>query len=171
MNKNELLKINLKRFDSYISAAHTKANYLISFNTFILGTLIIKYNDLLKNCQIWEKYSLWGLMLIAAICAFIALIFCFYGSNIYLCSNNESGKYHSLLFFGSINDLKEETYIENINKLNDNKIDNDLSKQTYSLAKGCYRKYKSLKKAHWITLWGVLLPSGLILITRLVKYL
>lgn len=139
----------IKRIDFYINTTNTKATIIIAFNTFLTGSLILKYKDIL---DLFDKEShklimVSGIVLsLSCICSFISLIFIFKVVTPFLGSFKNEKSYLSKLFFSDIaKNVTAQDYINELKKSNNSSIIDDLGIQAYSLAKGTESKFENIK--------------------------
>jgi hypothetical protein len=135
----------LNRFDHYIEGANSKGNFLLAFSAFLFGFIVTSFNNIieLSNCKAenWTTGLLVGILVIGIISIgfTIAAVFPFLKTN-----NSSSKKYHSLVFFNSIADMKEEDFLTQHKEQKDKKICKDISKQIYAISKGLKTKYNRI---------------------------
>ncbi|HML73157.1 MAG TPA: DUF5706 domain-containing protein [Anaerohalosphaeraceae bacterium] len=157
MNKNTKNKVStdflwkiIARYDSYYSGTNNKGALLLAFNTFILGSFIVKLDDIIKAYQIsaWAKYIA-AFFLIVIFFATLFSIWKVLGAiNPFLCSPKWPEKYHSKLYFGHVCEYKDENdYYDSLEKMDEELIAKDISCQAYTLAKGLLTKYSKFKQA------------------------
>lgn len=150
MNDNQkyLLDKTLNRIDICVNTVNTKSSFLTTINIFLLGSIILKYEDIM--IKITNKY-LNIIMNIDIVILFIgiifSLLFCFLSIKPFLKSGNINGEYTSLLFFGSINSLKYETYKDKIIKLKDTALIEDLIRQNYLLSEALNKKFINISRS------------------------
>ncbi len=156
----------ISRYDQYYSETNSKAAVLLAFNTFILGTIIIKFDEIWK---VFDDYCL--TIFIANICLLIILLATIIstwkvikGIYPFLDSPQHPEDYNSNIFFGHVNNYKNE--IDYKNKLDNFSLENlnqDLAFQAYILAKGLTKKFNFFKSAFKANLWqmAALLALGL----------
>jgi hypothetical protein len=172
MSKEKLLFKNLDRFDMYIASVDRKAAFLVTFNTFVMGTLLLKYTDILKLYKISQiQCSITVLLVICLISVIIAIILAFWASKPYLGSGNQAGGYTSLLFFGSVAEMDESSYSTNISSLGKRKLKDDLIHQTHTLALALDCKFKKIKISKFFTIAGVLFPIGIATTLLIIDYM
>ena len=143
-------KFIIQRYDNYISGANIKGNFLIAFNTFLIGGLISNYSKI-KELVIFNpgKTLIDIIVFILSILCIGAIILVIKAVYPFLKSGNSSiEKYHSHIFFNSVAEFhNENTYYESLTKLSDEEFNRDLAHQAFQLAKGLKDKYYFLKWA------------------------
>lgn len=172
MPQEKLLMKNLDRFDLYIASVDRKSAFLVTFNTFVLGTLLFKYNDILSLYKYEKIKCLIPIILIICLIAVIVAIFCaFIATMPYLKSGKDIGSYIPLLFFSSIAEMKQETYLKNITNLQDDDFIKDIAIQTHTLALGLKRKFIWINVSKYVTIWITLLSIELCTVLIVIDYL
>lgn len=167
-----LLDKNLSRFDTYINAVNTKAAFLVSFNTFVLGTLLLGQKNILSGfCSV--NLSCWAVFffIVCLISVAISITLSFLAVNPFLKSGNQSETYKTLLFFKSVSNMNLDEYKNRIQKLDDDELLNDLTCQTHVLAKGATQKFHTIQKATYVTVGGTILMLLLSAVLRVVDWL
>jgi hypothetical protein len=143
-------KFLIQRFDTYITGANTKGNFLLAFNTFLCGVIITNYKNLIfmveKPDAIICLNVLLCILIVLGLIADALIIKAVYP---FLTSGNSSkDKYHSMIFFKSVSEFESDLkYSEELQKQSDSEVDEDMRKQAYCLAKGLKSKYNDLAMA------------------------
>jgi len=139
-------KFIIQRFDSYISGANTKGNFLLAFNTFLCGSIIANYKSLLSLIEgrgvQYLNVTLILIMIIGLITTGIIVkaVYPFVRSG-----NSSKEKYHSHLFFSSVAEYEnEKSFAEAYRQRSDEETDEDMARQAYCLALGLKKKYRWL---------------------------
>lgn len=149
-NQIEYSKFIIQRYDHYISGANTKGNFLLAFNTFLVGGIIANFEKLQKLVQHDWTFTflnilliiLFGLCIITTIIV-IRAVYPFLNSG-----NSSKERYHSHIFFNSVADFENESsFNDSFSNQTDEQVKEDLTKQTYQLATGLKRKFKFLENA------------------------
>ena len=152
----------ISRYDTYFNLANIKASLLITTNAVLLGVAISSYIALL------EKYPLiagsWYIK--SGMTASIALIIisCFFSLKVifsFLSSGNRTADYHSLVFFGSVCEMKRKTFITKFKEQTASELLTDLSEQAHILSCGLHEKYKNLNRSTIFCGLSILLPSSM----------
>ena len=146
-NERDQTKFIIQRFDTYITGANTKGNFLLAFNIFLCGGIIANYNNLTE--LVLDKSTLLylniGLLLLfifglTSTALIIKAVYPFLNSG-----NSSKDKYHSHVFFQSISEYEsDKSFAEAYQMQEDKEVNEDLARQAYILAKGLISKYKSL---------------------------
>lgn len=177
-----LLETTLKRIDYYIGTVNTKAAFIIAFNSFILGGLILKSDEILSGINF---YSLKIIAIVSLIILVIglgwSLFWVFKAVNPYLNSGNsneetieetkEINNYRSLLFFKSIFEFEKEEYKKRVHDLTIESLQNDFEEQCHVLSKGLSDKFLYIKRSTIGILYFVVLPLFLIVLVKLLNEL
>ncbi|MFA9370456.1 MAG: Pycsar system effector family protein [Labilibaculum antarcticum] len=168
--KIECAKFTIQRFDNYTAAANVKGNFLLAFNTFLVGGIIAnckKLEDLVSSdwpLTILEIFLI-GLIIFGIITTFVVIkaVYPFLTSG-----NSSKDGYHSHLFFNSIADFDNEVeYHNSFSKQKDENIAEDLNKQVYQLSIGLKHKFELLRCAMRF-MYAELVIIGLVLILIIV---
>lgn len=174
MNEEQkfLLEKNLGRFDSFINTVNAKAAFLVSFNTFILGAVLLRHDSVLAEfslpCLSTAVAVLLGLCLISVA---YAIAQAFFAVSPFLKRVSTDEAQGTLLFFGSVAQLDLGAYGEKIRNIQGADIVEDLIGQTHVLATGAEYKYGRLKKAITATLVGTISPIFIIAVLKLIDWL
>lgn len=143
-------KFIISRFDTYISQANVKGNFLLAFNTFLIGGLITNYTKITSLIKCPKLLIMLNLILalmfvLSIVTAFFVIraVYPFLNS-----SNSSKEKYHSHIFFNSVSEFKDgNEYFDSLSNHTDEQFNSDLANQAYLLAKGCQKKYKNIQLA------------------------
>jgi hypothetical protein len=149
--QTDLLWHAIGRFDLYINMVNTKAAFLIAFNTFTFGaivlTIALKWDDLAKLTGGSKAVSFLDVafLAIAAIAALCSLACTFWAVNPFLSSPQTT---LSLIFFGDIAKYATgEDYLAKITPCTKTALAADLAGQAHILAKGAYSKFGWIRAA------------------------
>jgi len=142
-------KFIISRFDAYISQANVKGNFLLAFNTFLIGGIITNYSKIIELVGCEQILFVNCILIVMFILSIITAFFVIKAVYPFLSSSNSSKeKYHSHIFFNSVSEFKDGNgYFDSLSNHNDKQFDSDLANQAYLLAKGCKKKYKNLQLA------------------------
>lgn len=138
------------RFDFYINSTNTKANFLMAFNTFIIGGLSAHFSNLMLVSSSYPllRNSSLILIILSFVAAIVSLWHTFSVVNPFLKSNKKVGEYHSSIFFQDVAEYESpESFFQKFSKDTDNDLLKDLAYQTHVLSKGATSKFDHLKKA------------------------
>jgi len=160
-------KFIIQRYDNYISGANTKGNFLIAFNTFIIGGLISNYSKISDyiDSGIGNIVFIISTYLLLALCSF-SIILIIKAVYPFLKSGNSSiEKYHSHIFFESVAEFKDDiSYFESLSNLTDKEFERDLANQAFQLAQGLKTKYSHIEWAMKL----VYCELGVIILTTII---
>jgi len=174
MNESQkfLLEKNLSRYDTYINAVNAKAAFLVTFNTFVLGTLLLGQKNILSGFSN-VKLSCWAVafFIICLISIAVAITLSFLAVNPFLKSGNRSESYKTIIFFKSVANMGLQEYKNRIQQIDDVQLLNDLTCQTHVLAKGATQKFHSIQKATYATVGGTILMLLLSAVLHVIDWL
>ena len=166
-DKQDFLFDVIKRYDHYIGTTNFKVGLMMSFMaTIILGlTLrVMSLEVILKSCNYTYYFSI--LFTIATIVSSLIVVINLFRAVFPNITNDSSEK--SLIFFGDVETCQggSEGYLQNIKDADLDFLLKDLATQTFSVAGVVSEKFRLLKIAVNITVWGVipLLATTLILL-------
>jgi hypothetical protein len=157
-----LLDKNLSRIDFYINSINTKAAFIITFNTFVVGSIVLNFDKISRQLiPIYTSVMLF-LSLTIIISAGVSIAYVLQAVYPYLDpgGNKERG-YTSLLFFKSISEQSLETFEQNVRTLDGETLLNDLIKQNHILSIGASSKFQSISISILWLIYGVLVPVGI----------
>lgn len=149
----------INRFDHYYANVNNKGSFYVTINTFLIGGIATAYGFIQNTFDI--NTTLKCLIAIVIISAFVSLALSIFAINPFLKSNNSS-KYRTLLYFGSVAEMKEHEVIEEYQQLTDESINKDMAHQIFILALGLKKKYNLLKWA------GIILASEFLIIALVI---
>lgn len=163
----ENTKFIIARFDNYISQANVKGNFLLAFNTFLIGGIIANYAKIIEFVKCPTILMVLNVILIIMfILSIVTAFFVIKAVYPFLHSSNSSKeKYHSHIFFNSVSEFKDgNEYFSSLTNHTEEQFDSDLANQAYLLAKGLKKKYKYLQYAMIFVYIEMLLMLGVLLI-------
>jgi hypothetical protein len=145
----EFLNKSLGRYDFYINTTNAKCSIVLAFNSFIIGALLLKFDEILKiYCQnLYFKGIATFMLCMIGVVSSISIIFAFRVINPFLQSGTEGGKSESIIYFGSVSKMSLSRYVEEINSKTDNEIIEDLVVQVKTLADGLTQKMSDMRRA------------------------
>lgn len=166
-----LLDKLFNRMDLYYGSINSKSTFIISFNTFILGTLVIKYKDIMMSFNNQKILCILPVIFLFIILGVsMSLYRVFKAVTPYLSSGNKPSSYHSILFFGSISEISIEDYINNIESLDDDKLKEDMIRQTHELAVGLNEKFVNITKSMYWIIFFIMIPLGSIAFLKIIEW-
>lgn len=174
MNEEQkfLLEKNLSRFDAYINAVNTKAAFLVSFNTFVLGTLLLKHDVILAQYSIQAFNSLGRVLFVICMLSIAwAIVNSFRATSPFLKESTTTNEQRTLLFFNSVARLGKDAYAERIKQISESELVDDLIGQTHVLAIGAKGKFEKISNASNVTLFGTTLALFLTASLRFIDWI
>lgn len=140
-------KLVLSRYDHYYDSVNNKGTYYLTLNAFLIGAVFTAYTTF-NNKIDFSNVIIW-LMVLSVIAGFVSIIVTLLAINPFL-KSGESRRYQSLIFFGSISQMKEHEFTKEFIQQNDEVIKKDMLAQIHKLSEGLCSKYNKLKYAAWI---------------------
>lgn len=137
----------IQRYDVYINGSNAKAAILITFNTFVLGTIVIKSSEILGvYASSRSVTSIVAFLLIAtSIAATVSMWFGLNAIAPIFTSSKEPTKYHSLIFFDHVSEFNNpDAYRDAVNAVTPEALTDDLAKQAHALAGIAKTKFRRL---------------------------
>lgn len=167
MNKTDQIeqaKFLIGRYDSYFSVANIKGYYLMAYQFFILGTVVLNSNmlealfseaDLSLCLYRWCVILIVGTSLLSITFVLISIFPFLQGSSFPRKKYHIKGKKkyvdtdegYSMIFFKSISSFKVEAFKSQFVKQTSAEMVEDYMNQVHSLSKGLSRKFKFLRYA------------------------
>lgn len=145
-DENEFFWNLVKRADTYYVSINSKSTVLLSFNIFVLTSVVLKANDLslLYSNLFGIKIIIYTLLISLVICNIISVFYSYLAVKPYL---NTDKIFESIIFFGDVSkNRNSEAYYENFNQKKAY-LSKDLANQVYELSKGLNNKFHYLNKA------------------------
>ena len=144
----------IARFDTYINSTNAKASIILAWNGLVIGTLLLKYGDILSNYKpkYWIVIVAKITLFLMGICSVMSLVFIFRVIYPFLESTSkmETGeilKDESLIFFGAVAKLSASEYYSQVTKQTAEAMVSDLADQAVTLAKGLNIKMEVIRKS------------------------
>jgi len=166
ISKSDFLWKTLGRYDSYVSTVNSKAAAMTAFNSFFVGTIILRWDVVGKafeSAPVSLIILVKIMMATSAIGALIALGLSFYAVLPYLFSEKAPGKYHSLIFFKHVSEFASgDDYKSKFETATDEDLLSDLAKQCFALAKGLDSKMNAIRRAGLVLVFGQLVPLSVL---------
>jgi Family of unknown function (DUF5706) len=166
----EFLWKTIQRYDYYIGSTNTKATTIVAFNTFVFGTIILKWPDLLPMFAAHPKAVVLAgsLLSVAAVAAVLSTWSAFRVINPFLRSPKKPFKYHSLVYFDHVAEHEiPEDYLARIKLLDLETLQSDLGHQAHVLAQGTAAKFAMLKFSIGVILTMQLPALALLVLVKL----
>ena len=167
MNKEiqYLLDKTISRIDTYITSVNTKAAFIVTFNTFILGAIIVNFDSIIGMPKL-KPYPLLVIILlfVIAFSSAVSIGYVFRAVSPFLKLGNVDGQYSSLFFFGSIAKMPLEEYRNKVLSSNEEAIFDDMIRQNHILSTAASVKFDLLSKSIFYLVYLVLIPISLIMV-------
>ncbi len=137
----------LKRYDSYIGVANTKASLILSFCIAILSGLLLKSNEIISQVEIENLKKVIPVLLIIIALMLIKTIYHALKTVFPNTTSYTAGL--SVIFFGDVANIETcaSGYHKKVNQLTEEDAIQDLSFQIYELALITSNKFSELKKS------------------------
>ncbi|BCR05641.1 hypothetical protein DESUT3_27100 [Desulfuromonas versatilis] len=145
----ELLVKIINRYDTYIVSTNAKASLIIAWNGIVIGSILLKYQEVIGQFSCMNRLSALVPILLV-FCGFFALLSTglIFGVVFPFLTQSRDGKV-SLIFFGSVAEMKTEEYVNAMQSASVNDLIVDLAGQTSVLASGLNSKMKRLQRSIW----------------------
>lgn len=139
----------IKRYDNYIVSTNAKASLIIAFNSLIIGTVILKFNDIISfYVSSSAKTAVSLLLVLISASSLLSLFYVFLVVYPYLgYKSGEEKQKNSLIYFGSVSGMGEKAYFENLDKITLEELLTDLSGQAVILATGLRQKMLRMRRS------------------------
>lgn len=146
-NLDIILK-KILRYDFYINSTNSKASLVIAWNGLVVGTVLLKYNEIISLYQnLYFAYAVKILLALIGFASVISIALVFQVVYPFLVPNQKKNAIQSLFFFGSVAKLSFEEYIERESNATYHSALSDLTEQAYVLATGLNKKMISLQRS------------------------
>jgi hypothetical protein len=154
------------RYDSYIGTTNAKAAFLIAWNTFAIGSIGLKWGELLSPFALHPKTQIWATicLILIVICGLAGLWKVFGVVTPFLGRPRKAEAHQSVIFFEEIARFETNAaYHAVATELDGEALAFDLASQAYALAKGLSGKFAALKVAIGIARF-VQIPAAFLLV-------
>ena len=165
----------INRFDLYVNSTNTKASLIIAWNGVLIGTILLKYSEILGIFQSaeWAKITAIILLSLIGTCSLISNVFVFSVVFPFLrpSSKTPTGRIlqiESMLFFGSVAATGAEDYRKRIIDSDSVEIIADLADQAATIAQGLQDKMQLIRKSLVIIGLGLVFIFGLLILKAVV---
>lgn len=169
--KMELLWKVITRLDYYIGTTNAKAAMITAFNVFVLGGIVIKWNEIIPltaNTAITQGLAA-VLLAVASIASLFSLWKVFSVINPFLDSPREPKSYHSDIFFGHISEYSgPSSYLDFIKAKSSEETLKDLAYQSHVLATGVNRKFSDMAGSVKAVMFAQLPALTLLVVLKLI---
>ncbi|WP_318557313.1 Pycsar system effector family protein [Geobacter anodireducens] len=162
-----LVKI-INRYDTYIVSTNTKASLFIAWNGIVIGSILLKYQEILEQFSCMNRLSAIVPVLLV-FCGLFALLSTglIFGVVFPFLTPSREGK-ASLIFFGSVADMKTDEYVNAMQSVSVDNLIVDLAGQASVLAFGLNKKMKRLQRGIW-AIYAELTIIAILLILYVLK--
>jgi hypothetical protein len=161
----------INRFDFYINSTNAKASIIIAWNGIVIGTVLLKYDEIIKSYESvhWARSTVIVLLLFIGICSLLSNILVFSVVFPFLKPTNKlpTGKVlesESMLFFESVAKMGADGYHRRIADSDNNEILMDLADQATTIAYGLKSKMNLIQKSMIVLIIGIVLIFGLLIV-------
>jgi hypothetical protein len=171
--RTEFLFKVISRLDFYINSTNTKASLIIAWNGLVIGTIMVKYEDIAKGFSSLRNGEQIGAVILAligvagVISIFLVLIV------IYPYLKETTGKAvpnRSLVYFESIAAMGTDRYCQGVCSVGNEELMADLSGQAVALSDGLVGKMKKVKWAIRIVILQLVL-TGFLVVLKMATYI
>jgi pycsar effector protein len=134
----------IRGIDSNIFATNAKATMLLTFNTFVFGTIVLQWREVGQFFGPFEAAILIAnvLLFVAALAALLSLWFALHAVVPVFKPAKEPKRYHSLVFFGDVaRQPQAGNYVGAVRESTPESLADDLAKQAHALAKIACSKF------------------------------
>jgi len=140
----------IKRYDNYIISTNAKASLIIAFNSLILGTVLLKFGDIISFYNSPGIRGVVGVLLVlTSVSSVLSLFFVFSVVYPYLGSKiDDEDQKSSLVYFGSVSKMDGKEYLNHLEICSIQELTKDLTVQATIIARGL--NSKMLKMRHSI---------------------
>lgn len=132
----------IKRYDNYIISTNAKASLIIAFNSLILGTVLLKFGEIISFYNSSRMSGVAGLLLVLiSVSSLLSLFFVFGVVYPYFGSKtDDENQRNSLVYFGSVSKINAQEYLNRLEICSIEDLIKDLTAQTTILARGLNSK-------------------------------
>lgn len=158
LSLDEALKV-LQRFDAYVGTTHSRAPLVLTFNTFSVSAILIKWDELLVGFQGHPVYARLasGMLVIVALASLVSLAFVFRVVTPYVAKGTgrkakqkkAGAGLPSLFFFEDVAAVPVSELLRAIQDRDESEIRADVAAQMHALALSLRAKFSDLR---WATL-------------------
>jgi len=161
----------INRFDFYTNSTNVKTSLIIAWNSFIFGTILMKYDDILTLFPPigWPHYISIFFVSLFGIFSIISNIFAFQVALPFLQPSSINLSSSSMFFFGSVSKKSVEDYSVEIGGASFEFILSDLCDQAVTVARGLSEKMAKLQNSIQAIYGGLIAASGLLILKAIVS--
>lgn len=154
IDKTDLYKFIISRYDGYYESVNQKGNYLIALNTLVIGIATLVLQNLEKLNLEGSKIGVIIIFGVLLLFSFASIIFVLIATRPYWGKKEDIGD--SVLFFGSVSGKTLDNYKRKLSELDALTLESDYSSQIHDLAKGLSHKYDCIKWANDLLMLSVI---------------
>jgi len=162
----------IKRYDNYIVSTNAKASLIIAFNSLIIGTVLLKFDDIISFVCSPSFYCFQVVMTVVCILLVLitasSLLSLFYVFSVvypYFGSKSDCKKQQdSLIYFGSVSGMNGLGYFERFDRVTIKELIADLAEQAIILAGGLKKKMLKMRRSIETITFSLLLILILVLV-------
>ncbi|MEA2097632.1 MAG: DUF5706 domain-containing protein [Patescibacteria group bacterium] len=143
-NKINFLWKVITRFDHYINSTNTKASLVIAWNGIVIGTVLVKYEIIIKAFSENQCDQLIVAIGLGILCI-SSLISIFFVFGVVTPSIPKNKNQKNLIYFGSVSTMDQQQYHSLLSESNDSSIITDLTLQATELATILEKKMEKTK--------------------------
>lgn len=133
----------------YITSTNAKASLVIAWNGVVIGSILLKYQEIINQFSCMSKMSIIVPSLLA-ICGIMALLSnaLIFGVIFPFLAPSLDGR-GSIIYFGSVAKTASQDYLKAVQTASADDIIEDLAQQASTLASGLDAKMRRLQKSIW----------------------
>ncbi len=169
-NMDDSAKITLimdiiKRYDNYIASTNAKASLIIALNTLILGTILLKFGEIISfYCSLMVRDVVGILLALIAASSLLSLFFVFSVVYPYFGGKSDNERQESsIIYFGCVAEMNCLEYLEKLNSLTIDKLIADLAEQASILACGLMKKMLMMRHSIEAIMFSLVLILALVI--------
>jgi Family of unknown function (DUF5706) len=155
-----LLDKIIDRFDFYIDTVNAKVAFIITLDTFILGAVSLNFRQVKSGIS--NTALVWiitGAVLVILLGVGMSLYLSLQAVVPYLVAKPKTKKvYDSLIFFGSVSKMSVDDFTQAVENVTSETLQDDLTNQAYVLASALSKKFETLDKSIFWTIYFVVIP-------------
>lgn len=145
----------MQRFDGYVGTTHARAPLVLTFNTFSVSAILIKWEELMLafNGNVAAARVASILLVIIALASLVSLAFVFRVVTPYVTPRHKRieratpGRLPSLFYFEDVADLSVPELLRAMEERDDAAVRADLAAQAHALALSVRQKFRNLNGA------------------------
>lgn len=142
----EQSKYLITRYDSYFNQINIKSNFLLVFNTFICTSVLVIYENVLKDMvSDYSRVAFLLCLIILFVVAIIAIGILMRTAFPFLKPSSSIDENTSLIFYGSVAERPFSAFQLEFQNLTSEVLLNDYKSQIHILATGLTGKYRNLR--------------------------